>query len=256
MLRIARLVVVLLTASTITQADIQTDVNVYQPNVEPGSDPAVPDFNDGSCWVVDLMVDVYGNDDWTSSQIAADLWGGSFFYHPLGDRTPPTAELVAEHPALEYDTMLLTTGSDGGNMPPYEDPSGVVRDVFGEWDISVDTWFGMPPNGGDGNFVIARLTVRLECDRVDLHLQGAHTTNKHGGELFPFDIHEPLTPIPEGDIDRDGCVGQQDLGLLLAAWGSDEGSGNWDCRADLDWDGYVGQADLGLLLANWGDGCE
>ena len=52
----------------------------------------------------------------------------------------------------------------------------------------------------------------------------------------------------EGDLDGDGEVGGGDLGLMLAAWGTNGGN------ADLDGDGLVSGGDLGLLLVAWG-GC-
>ncbi len=57
-------------------------------------------------------------------------------------------------------------------------------------------------------------------------------------------------PIP-GDLNGDGCVDQQDLGILLADWGCTGG----DCPGDCDGDGDTDHADLGLLLAHWGEGC-
>ncbi len=48
-----------------------------------------------------------------------------------------------------------------------------------------------------------------------------------------------------GDIDVSGVVDGADLGLMLAAWGTD------DQAADLNGDGIVGGADLGLLLSTW-----
>jgi len=54
-----------------------------------------------------------------------------------------------------------------------------------------------------------------------------------------------------GDLNGDGCVDQQDLGILLADWGCTGG----DCPGDCDGDGDTDQADLGMLLAHWGEGC-
>jgi len=50
-----------------------------------------------------------------------------------------------------------------------------------------------------------------------------------------------------GDLDGDGDVDQSDLGVLLGAWGIDDGG-------DLDGDGQTGHSDLGVLLADWGCG--
>ncbi len=55
-----------------------------------------------------------------------------------------------------------------------------------------------------------------------------------------------LATLPRiGDIDDTGVVNGADLGLLLAAWGSD------NAPADLNDDGVVDGSDLGLLLAAW-----
>ncbi len=50
------------------------------------------------------------------------------------------------------------------------------------------------------------------------------------------------------DLDGDGYVGQSDLGVLLSAYGTDDGG-------DIDGDGDTDQADLGQLLAAYGGPC-
>ncbi|MFG0253181.1 MAG: hypothetical protein ACF8NJ_09940, partial [Phycisphaerales bacterium JB038] len=79
-----------------------------------------------------------------------------------------------------------------------------------------------------------------------------------GGEISPSDSTDAagraellqtlafLNSTP-GDIDGDGDVDQSDLGLLLLAFGIDDGG-------DLDHDGDTDQADLGILLINYGLG--
>ncbi len=69
-------------------------------------------------------------------------------------------------------------------------------------------------------------------------LDGPFTSN----QVFTFTAGKP------GDLNGDGCVGQADLGILLAAYNQDDGG-------DLDGDGDTDQADLGTLLGNYGDGC-
>jgi len=54
------------------------------------------------------------------------------------------------------------------------------------------------------------------------------------------------TPPCVGDLNGDGSVGGDDLGLLLAVFGTS------DAAADLDGDGNVGGGDLGLILSGWG----
>jgi hypothetical protein len=56
------------------------------------------------------------------------------------------------------------------------------------------------------------------------------------------------TPCP-ADLDRNGSVGGDDLGILLGAWGPCAATG--PCSADLDRNGVVDADDLGRLLAAW-----
>jgi hypothetical protein len=51
-----------------------------------------------------------------------------------------------------------------------------------------------------------------------------------------------------GDVNRDGAVDGDDLGALLASWGTA------DAAMDLTGDGIVDAADLAVLIAAWG-GC-
>ena len=52
-------------------------------------------------------------------------------------------------------------------------------------------------------------------------------------------------PAPNPDLNGDGVVNGDDLGLLLAAWGATGGP------ADLNDDGSVNGDDLGILLGDW-----
>lgn len=58
-----------------------------------------------------------------------------------------------------------------------------------------------------------------------------------------------------GDINASGSVGQDDLGILLAAYGTSTGQPGFNPAADIDKDGTVGQTDLGVLLAAYGVVC-
>ncbi|HMN95323.1 MAG TPA: hypothetical protein PKC43_03825 [Phycisphaerales bacterium] len=67
-----------------------------------------------------------------------------------------------------------------------------------------------------------------------------------------FEVYEfrniGIAPRPAslaGDLNGDGVVDGADLGIMLAAWGT-EGPG------DIDGNGIVDGADLGLLLGQWG----
>ena len=63
-----------------------------------------------------------------------------------------------------------------------------------------------------------------------------------------FDVTElvRLVPVRPADLNGDGAVNGDDLGILLGAWGPGSGA------ADLNHDGYVDGTDLGRLLGEWG----
>jgi len=56
-------------------------------------------------------------------------------------------------------------------------------------------------------------------------------------------------PMLPGDLNGDGIVNGDDLGILLGLWGS---SCPDPCLGDLDGDGAVDGSDLGTLLGSWG----
>lgn len=59
-----------------------------------------------------------------------------------------------------------------------------------------------------------------------------------------------------GDADGNGAVGQADLGILLAAFGSTPGDAHYNAAADFDFDDAVGQSDLGILSSAFGTSCR
>jgi hypothetical protein len=72
-------------------------------------------------------------------------------------------------------------------------------------------------------------------------MSGGHYDLDGGFWVVESDAPEPCP----GDLDGDGDTDQSDLGILLAAWGIDDGG-------DLDGDNDTDQSDLGILLADWG----
>ncbi len=235
-------------ATSVAQADIESHLDIYQPAVVPGSDPLVPDFNDGSYYTVDFIVSVYGDDDWTSTWATAELRGGFFFEHPLGGDTLPDPDLFDEYPALEWDSYYAST--QDGEDPFFAGP------VTSERMYREASWFGVPPNGGDGTVVLARYTFKATCpENCDMRVMGGHTTMNHPSpQEFDLEVILAFPFSPPWDVNWDGCVDQADLGILLAAYGGTPDDPEWDCRADIDADYDVDQSDLGLLLAHWGEG--
>jgi hypothetical protein len=148
--------------------------------------------------------------------------------------------------------------------PLFVDPDGPDDDP--------DTWEDNDYRLGPGSPCIdAANNDVVPRDRFDLDQDG------DTGEPIPFDldgnprfVDDPDTddtghgtpPIVDmgayefqvprvGDLDRDGCVDQADLGILLADWGCTGGN----CPGDCDNDGVTEQSDLGVLLAHWGTTC-
>ncbi|MFM9146260.1 MAG: hypothetical protein ACKORL_13125, partial [Phycisphaerales bacterium] len=67
---------------------------------------------------------------------------------------------------------------------------------------------------------------------------------------FVLDLPRPTPPACPADLNDDGAVNGDDLGILLGAWGTcASGSA---CPADLNDDGAVNGDDLGILLGAWG----
>jgi hypothetical protein len=52
-------------------------------------------------------------------------------------------------------------------------------------------------------------------------------------------------PDLPGDLNGDGEVNGEDVGIFLSQWGSSDGI------ADINGDGLVDGADFGILIANW-----
>ncbi len=73
--------------------------------------------------------------------------------------------------------------------------------------------------------------------------------NTDAGESYVvFGAQKPTSPA---DLNGNGCVGSEDLAILLAAWGPNPGN-----TADLSGDNTVNSGDLAILLAAWGTGCN
>ena len=171
-------------------ADIESYLDCYyQADVAPGSDPLVPDFNDVTYYTIDLRVIVSNNDDWTSSAAEATIDSGVFFDHPSGDNTPPMAAFVHVYPAMEFDSFYCATESDPTNQPPYKDPV-VGGDPIDEPQYKEALWYDTPANGGDGDFLHARYTIKAVPEElpVTFHVSGASTTYNGGGYLYPFEL--------------------------------------------------------------------
>jgi len=70
------------------------------------------------------------------------------------------------------------------------------------------------------------------------------------GVIDDADIQAVTPPIP-GDLNGDGFVNSQDLGILLGSWGVCPPQAS-SCPADINGDGVVNAQDLAILLGSWG----
>ncbi|MCK4873731.1 MAG: FG-GAP repeat protein [Phycisphaerales bacterium] len=86
------------------------------------------------------------------------------------------------------------------------------------------------------------VSVAISNDVVAVGAFGDDDAGGNSGSAYLFDA----APCP-GDLDGDYDTDQSDLGLLLSAYGIDDGG-------DLDGDGDTDQSDLGILLGDYGCG--
>jgi hypothetical protein len=145
------------------------------------------------------------------------------------------------------DEMSAIDGPD-----PVVSYSDVQNGWPGEGNVDKDPLFVDPPNdyhlspgspcidSGDPNFIAGP-------DERDIDGQMRVWDGDDDGVWIVDMGSDEFGSIIPGDLDRDGCVGHGDLGILLSSWGSSGG--------DLDGDGNTNQGDLGILLAHWGEGC-
>ena len=61
---------------------------------------------------------------------------------------------------------------------------------------------------------------------------------------------------PDADVNNDGVVDDEDLDIVLDAYGSKPGDPNWDPRADINGDGIVDLLDLVIVCIHYGSVCS
>ncbi len=77
-----------------------------------------------------------------------------------------------------------------------------------------------------------------------------------GFEIVPATTGEMLLvdvmPARPADLNRDGRVNSEDLGILFVNWGPQDDAPSGIRNPDLDGDGLVSGVDLGLMFMDWG----
>ena len=131
--------------------------------------------------------------------------------------------------APNADSMPISISNDGGTTwVQLED----VTENAGAW---VQKTFRI------ADFVTPTATMRLRFDARDLASGSIVEAAIDDFRVFRYDC----TQASPADLNDDGVVDGNDLGILLGAWGTPGGS------ADLNQDGIVDGIDLGELLADW-----
>ncbi|HUU95362.1 MAG TPA: S8 family serine peptidase [Phycisphaerae bacterium] len=143
--------------------------------------------------------------------------------------------LGVEQPA--YDHAYIRVSNDGTNWTTvWQNPTEITDYSWVEMDVDISA---------------------AADDEPTVYLRWTMGTTDGGWRYCGWNIDDVQLvafvceeEIP-GDLNGDGCVDQQDLGVLLADWDCTGG----DCPGDCDGDGDTDQEDLGILLAHWGEGC-
>lgn len=135
-----------------------------------------------------------------------------------------------------YPTIDLTHIEPGWYRLRLEVLDGVVRGVF-------DGTYGSPTDGT----IVTSTTSRGLIGQVYTGYRETIAVNSSARPLVIDDLNI-FVPLP-GDANGDGCVDDQDLLLVLFAFG---GTGGLE---DLNGNGTVDDADLLLVLSNFGSGC-
>jgi hypothetical protein len=169
---------------------------------------------------------------------AADVDGGiTSLRTPIFDGTGAGAQVSYwrwysnnQGAAPNADSMPISISNDGGTTWVQ------LEDVTENANAWVQKTFRI------ADFVTPTATMRLRFDARDLGSGSIVEAAIDDFRVFRYDC----TPARPADLNGDGVVDGNDLGILLGAWGTAGGP------ADLNGDGVVDGNDLGRLLGDWG----
>ncbi len=196
-------------------------------------------------------------------------WDGQQ-WHEVGGGLPDAVKELGWYEGTLYaagefgtDAVLVWDGSNWSSLGllrdddvvhrfrVLDDKLYVVGDLaFGDvtWGVAVfdgDAWIGVD---GCPNDVYDVAFYDDGTAEPALYLGGDFT---EAGGVTSWKIARygyPLPPRQPADFNNDGGVNQSDLGLLLAAYGTEPGQPFFDVRTDLNRDFLVNQPDLAELL--------
>lgn len=135
----------------------------------------------------------------------------------------------------------------------------LVDGAIASFDLTIDVAIHIPSFLGatiegvyPGQLILSRdlFTLDVESSPFLDPIFDPAGTNVHLQWAWSGSIDGVVYAVP-GDLDGDDFVGQDDLNIILGAWGEDVVVGS---TADPSKDGFVGQDDLNIVLAGWGKG--
>lgn len=154
------------------------------------------------------------------------------------------AEFGAQATVADWDDLVIDFGDDPGALASLlgGNPSNsayVTRGGSQYFDVSyvyfIQNHYGTVPGGW------------LVLDSLGDNVVDLGRWNSDNYRVLATNI--TLT----GDLNGDGFVGQDDLNIVLGAWGTSVTPGD-PLAGDPSGDGFVGQDDLNDVLAGWGQG--
>lgn len=161
--------------------------------VLPGDDSFVPDFNDGSYFTFDLMITTTPGTHFDVAEADAMLTGSAqFFQHAAGGPVPPDDSVIAQYPAVEFDSYF-----DGGGRPVAIVDGSLVE----EPQFIHAAWYGGASYPPAGTYRVARFSFRfLEAGAATLAVEGrSHDPLGSGGAWWPIgplDVTVEYAPEP------------------------------------------------------------
>ena len=189
-------------------------------------------------------------------------WGGALKDDPVVDgmlyisiMTAEPRELVDAQGTVEFwfypewDPALDTNGHcliDISRHRPYDDGLWLQYNGDGTVSCIMKTWPDLVEIGHDWT---SNPLVGNDWNHIAVTWDSAGTYSYCNGSKVGQTLYSSASG--RGNLNSDGSVGQADLDIVLAMWGT-SGAEITDPRADVNEDGFVGQADLDYVLSDWG----
>ncbi len=140
--------------------------------------------------------------------------------------------------------------------PPTTNTDGSTLTDLGGYIVYYGTSSGQYDNMIDAGNVITWNVANLPEGRNYYFAVTAYDIAGNESD-FSNEVTKVIRGIPPGNIDTitpasSNRVDGYDLISLIVSWGSAPGNSNWNPVADLDGNGVIDQQDLGILIDNFG----